>query len=101
MRSVTSVVLPIVLLPIHFGLLFLSVLTTVMAGVFLSWRAFMVYLDIGVNTAQQVYSDYAVGGRRIGRQRRDLLRKVVLEREEAVRGSEKPRIRERRGLTIG
>jgi hypothetical protein len=61
----------------------------------------MVYLDIGVNTAQQVYSDYAVGGRRVGRRRRDLLRKVVLEREEAVRGFEKPQIRERRGFTIG
>lgn len=61
----------------------------------------MVYLDIGVNTAQQVYSDYAVGGRRVGRRRRDLLRKVVLEREEAVRGIEKPQIRERRGFTIG
>lgn len=60
----------------------------------------MVYLDIGWNTAQQVYSDYAVGGRRVGRRRRDLLRRVVLEREEAVRESDQPRVRERRGLTI-
>ena len=59
------------------------------------------YLDIGINTASQVYSDYAVGGRRVGRKRRDLLRKVLLEREEALRMErERPKTRERRGLTI-
>ena len=56
----------------------------------------MVYIDIGFNTASQVYSDYAFGGKRVGRRRRDLLRRVVLEREEAVRAeSERPKQRGR------
>ena len=58
------------------------------------------YLDIGMNMAGEVYSDYAVGGRRIGRRRRDLLRKVVLEREEAVRGEHDRPKQRGRGLTI-
>ena len=67
----------------------------------LSWRAFIVYLDIGLNTASQIYSNYAVGGKGGGNKRRDLLRKVVLEREEALRiERERPKTRERRGLTI-
>ena len=57
------------------------------------------YLDIAWNTAEQVYSDYVLEGSRSGRRRKDLLRRVVLEREEAVRGIEKPRIRDRRGHT--
>lgn len=99
-RSVTSVILPIVLLPFHSFLFVLSVITTLLAALFLSWRAFMVYVDIGFNTASQVYSDYAFGGKKIGRRRRDLLRRVVLEREEAVR-VENNRPRQRgRGVTI-
>src|SRR5436190_19172024 len=66
LRSVTSFLLPIILLPFHFFFLFLSILTTALAGVFLSWRAFIVYLDIGMNTASQIYSDYAIGGSRSG-----------------------------------
>jgi hypothetical protein len=76
-------------------------MTTILAAAFLSWRAFIVYLEIGMNTASQVYSDYAVGGRKGGRRRRDLLRKVVFEREKAIRSeNERPKTRERRGLTI-
>jgi hypothetical protein len=99
-RSVTAVILPIVLLPFHFFLFVLSVITTLLAALFLSWRAFMVYVDIGFNTASQVYSDYAFGGKRIGRRRRDLLRRVVLEREEAVRAENNRPLQRGRGLTI-
>jgi hypothetical protein len=100
MRSVTSVILPVVLLPFHFFFLFLSIMTTVLAGIFLSWHAFMVYLDIGVNTASQIYSDFAFGGRKTARRRLDLLRKAV-DRGEVVRLEyERPRARGR-GLTIG
>jgi hypothetical protein len=100
MRSVTSVILPIILLPFHFFFLFLSIMTTLLAGVFLSWQAFMVYFGIGMNTVSQIYSDYAIGGKKISRQRRDLLRRVVMERDETVRiESVRPRVRGR-GLTI-
>jgi len=59
-----------------------------------------VYLEISVNTLSQIYTDYAVGGRKVGRRRRDLLRRVVLEREEAVR-AEKLKTKTRgRGWTI-
>jgi hypothetical protein len=76
-------------------------MTTWVAFLFLWARAFVVYIDIGINTASQVYSDYAFGGRRIGRRRRDLLRRVVLEREQAVRvESERPKQRGR-GATLG
>lgn len=64
-------------LPFHF-FLFFSVITTILI---LSWMAFTVYLDIGINTASQIYSDYAVGERRIGKRRLELLRGIVLERE--------------------
>ena len=61
----------------------------------------MVYLDIGMNTASQVYSDYVVGESRIGKRKRELLRKLVLEREEAIRMEhERPKTRVRRGLSI-
>lgn len=65
---------------------------------FLSLRAFGVYIEIGMNTLSQLYSDYALGGKRIGRRKRDLLRRVAIEREESVR-AERPRARGR-GLTI-
>jgi len=99
-RRVTSVVLPIVLLPFHFFFLFLSIITTIMAALFLSWRGFLVYLEIAMNTVEQVYSDFAVGGNKLGKRRRDLLRKVVIDREEAVRQEQiRPRPRGR-GMTI-
>jgi hypothetical protein len=100
MRSVTAIILPIILLPFHFFFLVLSIITTLLAGAFLSWRAFMVYVDIAMDSLGQVYADYVVGGKRRGRRRRDLLRKVVLEREEAVKAhNERPRARGR-GSTI-
>jgi hypothetical protein len=100
-RSITSVLLPIILLPFHFFFLLLSIMTTILAAVVLSWRAFMVYLDIGMSTTSQVYSDYTIGRRRVDKRRRDLLRKIVLEREKAIRAeNERPKTRERRGLTI-
>jgi len=54
-----------------------------------------------MNTVEQVYSDFAViGGNKLGKRRRDLLRKVVIDREEAVRQEQiKPRPRGR-GVTI-
>ena len=55
-----------------------------------------------MNTASQIYSDYAIGGSRSGRRKRDLVRKVVLEREESLRaGNERPRTREREGERRG
>lgn len=99
-HSITSVLLPVALLPFHLFFLFLSIVTTLLAILFLSTTAVRVYLEIGMNTLTQVYSDYAIGGRKIGRRRRDLLRRVVLEREEAVR-AEKMNARMRaRGMTI-
>jgi ABC-type methionine transport system permease subunit len=99
-RSVTAIILPIFLLPFHFFFLVLSIITTLLAGAFLSWTAFMVYVDIAMDSLGQVYADYIVGGKRRGRRRRDLLRKVVLEREEAVKAyTERPRARGR-GSTI-
>lgn len=53
-----------------------------------------------MNTLGQIYSDYAVGGRKVGRRRRDLLRRVVLEREEAVRAEKLSARMRGRGLTI-
>ena len=100
MRSVTSVVLPVILLPFHFLFLFLSILTTILATVFLSWRAFVVYLDIAMNTASQVYSDYVIGEKKMERRKKDLLRKDVLEREEAVRSENVPHNTRSRGRTI-
>jgi len=97
-RSVAAVVLPIVLIPFHYFLLILSVITTILAMLFLSLRAFVVYIEIGMNTLSQLYSDYALDGKRIGRRKRDLLRRVVIEREESVR-AERPRARGR-GVTI-
>jgi len=53
-----------------------------------------------MNTVEQVYSDFAVGGNKLGKRRRDLLRKVVIDREEAVRQEQiRPRPRGR-GMTI-
>lgn len=61
----------------------------------------MVYLDIGMNIATQFYSEYAVDERKIGKRRRELLRRIVLEREEAIRmEQELPQTREKRRLTI-
>jgi hypothetical protein len=98
-RNVTSIVLPIILLPLHFFFLFLSITTTLIAATFLSYRALMVYMDIALSTMGQIYADY-VNGRK-GRRRRDLLRKVVLEREEAVRLENlRPARNRTRGLTI-
>lgn len=58
------------------------------------------YLEIAMNTVEQVYSDFAVGGNKLGKRRRDLLRKVVIDREEAVRQEQiRPRPRGR-GMTI-
>src|SRR5579862_9726205 len=50
MRSATGIILPVVLLPFHFFLLILSVMTTCVALLFLWARAFIVYIDIGLNT---------------------------------------------------
>jgi hypothetical protein len=66
----------------------------------LSWRAFMVYLAIGMNTASQVYSDYAVDERKVGKRKRELLRRIVLEREEAIRIEHERQKTRGRGLTI-
>jgi hypothetical protein len=96
-HSVTSILLPVILLPFHFFFLFLSIITTLLAGSCLLWRAFIVYVSIGMDTFWQVYSD-AVGGRS-GKRRRELLRRVVMEREEAVRAEQKP-ITRNRGLTL-
>ena len=74
--------------------------TTLVALVFLWLRAFGVYLEIGANTLSQVYSDYAVGGKRVGRRRRDLLRRVVLEREQAVRVENERPAQRGRGNTL-
>jgi hypothetical protein len=52
--------------------------------------AFTVYLDIGMNTPSQIYSDYAVDERRIGKRRLELLRGIVLEREEPIRMEHEP-----------
>jgi hypothetical protein len=100
MRSVTAVALPIILLPLHFFFLVLSIITTVLAGAFLSWRAFMVYVDIALDTFKQVYEDYVLGTKETGRRRRKLLKKAVLEREDAVKApAERPHPRGR-GSTI-
>jgi len=99
-RSISSILLPVALLPFHLFFLFLSVVTTFLALLFFSVRTLQVYLEISVNTLSQIYTDYAVGGRKVGRRRRDLLRRVVLEREEAVR-AEKLKTKTRgRGWTI-
>jgi hypothetical protein len=100
MRSVTAVVLPIVLLPFHFFFLVLSIITTLVAGAFLSWRAFMVYVEIAMDTLGQVYADYVLGSRKTGRRRRDLLRRVVLEREDAVKAQNERPNRRGRGSTL-
>lgn len=103
-RSITSILLPIILLPLHFLFLFLSILTTVLAMLFLSWRGFVVYLDIGMTTASQVYSDLVGDRGKRGEGRQEILRRVVLEREREVgrmaaeRGA--VRTRARRGLSI-
>jgi hypothetical protein len=99
-HSVTSVVLPIALLPFHLFFLFLSLITTLLALLFLSARALQVYLEIGMTTLSQMYSDYVEGGRKVGRRRRDLLRRVVLEREEAVRAEKLSGRMRGRGLTM-
>ena len=97
---VAAIVLPIILLPIHFFFLVLSILTTVLAGAFLSWRAFVVYLEIGMDTLGRIYTDI-FKGRSTGRRRRDLLKKAVLEREDAVKAAQNYQPRARgRGLTI-
>jgi hypothetical protein len=98
MRSVAAVILPIILLPFHYCLLLLAMLTTILSMVFLSLRAFGVYLEITMKTLSQVYADFAMPGRRSRRRKRDLLIRVVLEREEAARTEP---IRSRgRGFTI-
>src|ERR1700738_3283531 len=61
MRLVAAIVLPIILLPIHFFFLVLSILTTVLAGAFLSWRAFVVYLEIGMDALGRIYTDIFKG----------------------------------------
>jgi ABC-type methionine transport system permease subunit len=96
-RTLASVILPIALLPFHFFFLILSIITTLLAFAFLSWRAFMVYVDIAMDTLSQVYQDYVVGSKRTGRRRRDLLRKVVLE---TVRAQSQPPQARGRGLAI-
>jgi len=98
-RSITAVILPIILLPFHYCLLLLSITTTLLAMLFLSLRAFGVYLEIAMKTLSQVYSDYAMPGKRNRRRRRDLLIRAVLEREEAARAVEPVRSRGR-GMTI-
>ena len=52
-----------------------------------------------MKTLSQVYSDYAMPGKRNRRRRRDLLIRAVLEREEAARAVEPVRSRGR-GMTI-
>src|SRR5262245_38461871 len=78
MCSVAAVVLPVVLLPFHFFLFVLSVSTTLAALVFLSLRAFAVYVGIAVRAASQMCSDYVLQERK-GRKKRDFLRRLVLE----------------------
>ena len=97
---VTSIALPIVLLPFHFFFLFLSISTTLLASLLLFLRVFLVYLDVIVHTAGQIYADYTHGGRKQDKRRRDLLRKVANQREEAVRGGNERLKYRGRGATI-
>lgn len=60
----------------------------------------MVYLDIAMNTASQVYSDYVIGEKKIERRKKDLLRTDVLEREEVVRSENVLHSNRARGRTI-